>query len=188
MAELDLGSRERLVASLPKGGACAEIGVDYGVFSERILDLADPCRLVLVDPWRHLQAEEYGSDPANVSDEAKEAQYQQVAARLGSDPRVRIIRARSEDAALEVEPESLDWIHIDANHLRARQDIDAWWVNVRPGGWITGHDYTMAGDYITVRRDVDAFVAERGLRLFVTTGEAGDIYEKNYPTWAFIRP
>ena len=44
------------------------------------------------------------------------------------------------------------------------------------------------GERKAVRRDVDAFVKERRLKIYVTTGAGGDIYEKNYPTWAFQRP
>jgi hypothetical protein len=36
---------------MPRGGIAAEIGVDQGKFSERILQLAQRQRLYLIDPW-----------------------------------------------------------------------------------------------------------------------------------------
>jgi len=82
----------------------------------------------------------------------------------------------------------LDWVYIDANHLRVVEDIEAWLPNVRSGGWVMGHDYTVAGDFITVKRDVDDYIRKHPeLRLFVTHG--GDqLFERNYPSWAFKKP
>lgn len=188
MCELNLADRKSLVASLPHGGVAAEIGVAGGAFSRTILATNAPRRLYLIDPWEHQSAEAYGSDPSNVPQVAQDALYQQVLKYFSRDWRtVSIIRCFSLDAAGRFSPAHLDWIHIDANHLQVRQDIEAWWSKVKSGGWITGHDYTVAGDHITVKTDVDAFVAERGLELFVTRGD-DDIYEKNYPSWAFRKP
>lgn len=185
---LDLRTRETLIASLPHGGIVAEIGVDYGVFSEKILALNKPTGLFLIDCWENQSTQEYGSDPANNTSDFKNGQYEEVKRKLGNKEEVIILKQYSQEAASDFDNEYLDWIHIDANHLQVRQDIEAWWDKVKSGGWITGHDYTMVGDYITVKKDVDEFVKERGLELFVTTGEGGDIYEKNYPTWAFKKP
>ncbi len=184
---LDLRTRETLIASLPHDGWVAEIGVDYGVFSEKILELNKPKWLWLVDCWTNQDASVYGHDPANNEDSFKMGQYEQVKEKFDGK-RVTVVRGYSNEAAQMFKDSSLDWIHIDANHLQARQDIEAWWDKVKSGGWIMGHDYTMVGDYITVKKDVDEFVKERGLELFVTTGEGGDIYEKNYPTWCFKKP
>ena len=182
---LDLANRRSLIESLPHGGVVAEIGVAEGCLSEVILNTNHPRELWLIDSWRH--RDDCGSDPSNVHRTAQLSRYFSVLQRFRSDPRVAVFRGESDWACACFHANSLDWIHIDANHLQLRSDLLGWWPCVKPGGWITGHDYTVAGDHITVKTDVDQFVQERGLELFVTQGK-GDVYEKNYPSWAFRRP
>lgn len=183
--QLDLADRNSLIASLPHGGVAAEIGVAEGLFSEVILNTNHPKELWLIDSWTY--RDDCGADPSNVHQVAQMARYFGVLRRFQSDRRVIVVRGESWLLAPCFLPGEFDWIHIDANHLQVRQDIEVWWPNVKPGGWITGHDYTVAGDHITVKTDLDAFVAERGLELFVTRGD-DDVYEKNYPSWAFRKP
>jgi len=185
---LVLSTRETLIATLPKHGVVAEIGVEWGHFSSKILLLNEPRKLYLIDCWESQSAGVYGSDPANNSDYHKSVQYIEVCKRFAETKSVIPIQEYSEKATKMFIANSFDWVYIDANHLRARQDIEAWWPIVKSGGYICGHDYTMVGDYITVKADVDAFVREHGLELFVTTGANGDIYEKNYPSWGFKKP
>ncbi len=94
-----------------------------------------------------------------------------------------IYRRRSYYATCYFENNSLDWFHLDGDHTLVREDLVGWWPKLKSGGYATGHDYTMAGEHITVKQDVDAFVAERGLELQVAGLESDDIYERNYPTW-----
>ena len=46
-----LTSREELLKLMPKGGVVAELGVDEGTFSEKIIHLSMPEKLYLVDVW-----------------------------------------------------------------------------------------------------------------------------------------
>ncbi len=183
----DLIDRKTLVASLPHGCKVAEIGVAGGEFSQVIFDRCQPQMLYLIDCWEQQPAEACGNDPSNAPDHAHQLLYEQVTQRFARAPHVVPIRNYSVKAAELFLSEYLDWVYIDANHLQVRQDIEAWWPKVRSGGWMLGNDYTVVGDYITVKTDVDKFVAERGLELFVTRGDT-DIYEKNYPTWIFRKP
>jgi len=185
---LDLSTRETLIATLPKNGVVAEIGVEWGSFSEKILELSEPWQLFLIDCWENQSKDVYGTDPANNSEIHKYSQYKSVQDRFSHKINVNAIKSYSKDAVELFKDDFFDWIYIDANHLQARQDIEAWWPKVKSGGYITGHDYTMVGDYITVKKDVDEFVKEHGLELFVTTGANGDIYEINYPSWGFKKP
>ncbi len=184
---LDLPDRRSLMASLPKGGVGAEIGVADGLFSEVLLEVCKPKRLYLIDPWEYQSVEVTGHDPANIPQEAQDGRYAQVCKRFQCDMSVLILRAYSQRVAPTFADECFDWWHLDANHLQTYQDIEAWWPKLKPGGWATGHDYTVVGDYITVKPAVDKFVAEHGLELFVTRGDT-DIYEKHYPSWAVRKP
>jgi len=67
--------------------------------------------------------------------------------------------------------------------LEVEADIAAWWPLILPGGWLLGHDYTTAGEHITVKQGVDDFVRREGLELFIAGLDSDDIYERNYPTW-----
>lgn len=183
--QLDLANRRSLIGSLPRFKVAAEIGVGYGAFSEVILSRNAPRELWLVDSWVHRS--DCGGDPSNAADDAQQGYYFAVLRKFQLDPRVFVLRAESTAAAAAFADEYFDWIHVDANHLQVREDIEAWWPKIKSGGWLTGHDYTVAGDFCTVKRDVDALVAERGLELFVTRG-VGGVYEKNYPSWALRKP
>ncbi len=185
---LDLTNRHSLMASLPKGGDGVEVGVAEGIFSKRLLELCEPVKLYLVDPWQWQGSEELRDDASNVPQEAQDARYTEVEKVLGEDIRVRIIRSCSLDAVTQFQNSSLDWFHIDADHTQAKEDVIAWWEKLKPGGWATGHDYTMAGEHITVKRQIDEFTTEYGLTLFVTRGDCGDVYEKNYPSWVIRKP
>jgi len=184
---LDLADRRSLMASLPKGGIGAEIGVAEGCFSDVLLEVCEPKQLYLIDPWKFIDSEALREDASNVPQEMQDVRFEHVHRRLGGVPGVHVVRHYSLSAVKMFPDGYFSWVHIDADHTQVVADIEAWWPKVKPGGWLTGHDYTMAGEHITVKADVDAFVARHGLKLFVTRGDT-DIYEKNYPTWAVQKP
>jgi len=185
--ELDLLNRRSLMASLPKGGIGAEIGVAEGSFSQVLLDVTEPELLYLIDSWEYITDEALKDDASNVPQAAQNSRRQQVMQTLGVKSRVRVLRARSLNAATNFMDDFFDWVYIDADHTQAGADAEAWWSKIKSGGWATGHDYTNVGEYITVKAQIDEFVARRGLKLFVTRGD-DNIYEKNYPTWAVQKP
>src|SRR6266436_6441580 len=45
--------RIELLKTMPKGSVVAEVGVFKGNFSRRILEIIEPQRLHLIDPWVH---------------------------------------------------------------------------------------------------------------------------------------
>ena len=53
------GARKHFLKRMPKGSVCAEIGVHEGSFSRSILDLVEPERLHLIDPWKHEDGKRY---------------------------------------------------------------------------------------------------------------------------------
>lgn len=59
--------------------------------------------------------------------------------------RVTYIRTNSLEAAKLFKDEALDFVYIDADHsLKAvKADYNAWKLKVRPGGIISGHDYSL---------------------------------------------
>lgn len=172
---LDLTGRESIFSSQTPGGIGAEIGVDWGEFSLRIMALAKPRLMYLIDCWEIQSSEVYGSDPANTQQDVK---YRQCLQRYTTDERFKMVKAYSLEAAEAFPDEYFDWLYIDANHLQAYQDCCAWWPKVNRGGWMLGHDYVDGGvgDYITTKADVDRFAAERQLTVLVTI-DAGTEYK-----------
>jgi hypothetical protein len=176
----DLRDRETIFASLPRGGIGAEIGVDWGEFSKVIFQRAEPRLLYLIDCWEEQPVEIYGHDPANSAHDVK---YKQCLRWFATNEQIRMIKAYSLDAAPCFPDQYFDWLYIDANHLQCYADIRAWWPKVKSGGWMMGHDYVTGGvgDYITVAKDVDRFVAETGLPVLLTDDEI-------YKNWIVQKP
>ncbi len=180
---LDLTDRTTLMASLPKGGIGAEIGVSSGFFSKVLLQVCEPKMLYLIDSWQHQTKPELKDDASNVVQAGHDGCYAGVVQVFGQNARVEICKGFSAEVAETFSGDYLDWAYIDADHTLAGEDARLWWPKIKPGGWLMGHDYTLAGGHITVKDDIDAFIAEYNLQLFVTRGDT-DIYEKNYPSWA----
>lgn len=184
----DLVDRRSLMAFLPKGGIGAEIGVADGLFSKVLLEVCEPKALYLIDPWQHIESEAMKDDASNVPQLAQDARYEQVKQWAAEIPEVVVYRHFSLVVANQSMADNyFDWVHLDADHTQAGKDAEAWWPNIKPGGWLTGHDYTMAGEHITVKAQIDEFVAKHGLELFVTRGD-NDVFEKNYPSFAVRKP
>jgi hypothetical protein len=161
--------RQRLLDMLPKGSVGAEVGVDRGDFSARILAVVRPARLHLIDPWAYFENAEYesarfgGADGGSQS--VMDARYEEVRARFAAEiasGQVVFHRALSSEAAAALPNDSLDWVYIDGNHLYefVRDDLEVFCRKVRPGGLITGDDYGEGGWWDGgVKRAVDEFVA-----------------------------
>jgi hypothetical protein len=175
------------MASLPHHGVVAEIGVADGDFSAEILRLNQPRELWLIDSWKLWPDDVVGFDPSNAPQHVQDDRYNNVRRRFENNSEVHVLRECSVYATAHFEDFHFDGIYIDANHLQVIGDIQVWWTKVKVGGWIAGHDYTNAGNYITVKKDIDTFVQDLRLDLVVTQG-GDDIYERNYPSWLFWKP
>lgn len=137
--------RSALLNALPKDAVCVEIGVWKGEFSQEILDVVHPRLLHLIDPW--LFAPEfpkrwYGGKQAK-NQSGMDTIYNRVVARLGNDPRVKIHRKRSIDAADAFRDGDLDWVYVDGDHSynAVLKDLQSWKRKVGRGGIICGDDY-----------------------------------------------
>lgn len=60
--------------------------------------------------------------------------------------RIKIIRELSVITSCKFENKSLDFVFIDASHdyESVKQDINAWFPKIKPGGTLAGHDYHIA--------------------------------------------
>ena len=117
IGDLNLASRESLVASLPHGLRGAEIGVLNGDFAETMLN-CKPSHLMLVDIWECPPG--YGVTRASVESINHDymRHYFNVIKRFSGTTAIAI-RAESKTAAEFTQDKYLDWIYIDADHMHA---------------------------------------------------------------------
>ena len=166
-------------------GTAVEIGVKRGVYSEHLLRRWQGERLVSVDPWLSVDWEEY-VDRSNVSQPEFDENYEITKQRLAEfGSRSDIWRLTSVEAAEKVPDRSLDFVFIDARHDydSVKEDLEAWFPKVRPGGVIAGHDYADGhlpqGDF-GVRSAVDEFFAAASLVVHSTDGPSA---VETFPSW-----
>ena len=126
--------RNDLISRLPKGGTVAEIGVDEGDFTSKILEISDPEKLYLVDLW--------GSERYH---DGKASQVYNKFKNLISQEKVEVIRSSSVAAAESFSNSLFDWIYLDTDHSYSLtiEELYAYAPKIKDNGLILGHDYTM---------------------------------------------
>ncbi len=127
-----LPGRENLLDRIASGGVCAEIGVDDGDFTNEIIARCKPKKIHLVDAW---SSERYRDQIHLV--EKKFAD--QIAG--GS---VQLHVGKSTDIMRGFADQYFDWVYIDTDHtyLTTRDELVLSRLKTKPGGRITGHDFT----------------------------------------------
>ena len=118
-----------------------EIGVRQGVNAERILDLLNIKQLVLVDAWKEYIDVRTGlvvGDPLYY-----QHCYEIVKNKFSNNPKVRIIKDHSVNAAKMFDNEYFDFVYIDAEHSyeAALEDLEAWYPKLKKFGVMCGDDY-----------------------------------------------
>jgi hypothetical protein len=160
-----------------------ELGVFVGMMSRRLLERSDLI-LYMVDSWDTDHTQDYKDTNdfhAKLTKRQQEDYHQQSLKVATSAPgRATIIRDKTLNAVTHFADHSLDLVFIDADHSYAgcKADIQAWLPKIKPGGWLSGHDYeNETRDFkFGVTQAVNEYIAESRKPL-----ELGDNY-----TW-FVR-
>ena len=128
-----------------------EIGVAKGVNAEKILDLLNIRELVLVDPWVNYIDERTGISAASPDDLSKDVNSEKlfnknceiVKKKFSNNPKVRIIKDYSVNAAKMFDNEYFDFVYIDGHHDYAEvlKDLEAWYPKLKKFGVMCGDDY-----------------------------------------------
>lgn len=164
--------RGKLLAMMPKGAVCAEVGVWEGNFSERILNECEPAALHLIDPW--LYQPEFGNTGfgRKKNEDLMEEKYLSVVEKFKDDSRVTIHRAMSNEALAAMPDHSLDWIYLDGNHNEPfiGQDLEMSLRKVKLNGIISGDDFNWQSERsgAPVKRAVEAVMGLLGGRAELT--------------------
>ncbi|PSC67295.1 O-methyltransferase [Micractinium conductrix] len=145
--------------------AGAELGVQRGQFARLTLDRWPSCtQYILVDVWK--QQENY-VEGANVDNNQQEEIYQAaIAAVEPHKAKVKVMRMFTNEAALQVAIESLDYVYVDARHdyCGCLEDMEMWWPKLKPGAIMAGHDYLNVAEQKEVTPDEDWGICMDGSR------------------------
>jgi hypothetical protein len=165
--------RTKFLTKMPMGGIVAEVGVAEGEHARLIRDITKPKRLYLVDPWVSANNPNYGSDAMKlISDDGVDILEEgKFSVGIHKDDIVAM-KEYSVEASKKFPDEFFDYVYIDANHSyeSVKEDIEHWYPKVKPGGYISGHDYRhgqrsgLAAKYGVVRA-VHELLEEYGLEL-----------------------
>jgi hypothetical protein len=152
----------------------AEIGVNEGDFSEKILTLCEPQKLVLIDVWASKRYH------GGLFDKVKNRFAQQIA-----NQKVEIIRDLSFGGIAKCPDSYFDWVYLDTDHTynTTARELELLRPKMKQGGIIAGHDYIMgnwnAGHRYGVIEAVRAFCLQYNWELIYLTHELD-----NHPSFA----
>ncbi len=163
--KVKIGRRELLLRQMPKNSICAAIGVWKVGLTQRILNIVQPQKLHLIDPW--LFQEEYPNrmygGKVIQSQEDMDKIYQLVLEKT-EGKNVVFHRDFSRNVVPNLEDNYLDWIYIDGNNSYefVKQDLELCFNKVKVGGLIAGDDYNL--------REEESFPIRRAVNEFIGTG------------------
>lgn len=129
---ISLPSREDLLKQMPLNGVVAEIGVNEGDFSAKILSVTKPFKLILIDVWA---SKRYHS-----------GLYEKVRNRFAQEllkGNIQIIRQLSFQGIGECADNFFDWVYLDTDHSYQTtiNELELLRPKMKSGGIIAGHDY-----------------------------------------------
>jgi hypothetical protein len=162
---MEIRYREHLYKLLPTDSVAVELGVAEGQFSRDILNWPNIKKLYSIDTWRCLNGQ---MGDGGFDDAWHESNYQKAVKLL--EPfgnRSTIMRCFTVEGSREFSDNSIDFIHLDADHSYegVLADLNAWYPKVKSGGVISGHDYMMT--HYGVERAVTDFTKQRGIQVNV---------------------
>lgn len=158
----------------------AEIGVDRGIYAQVLCENNPGVQLFCIDPWK-LYKEYADFNNQNVLN----VNYHNTKKRL-APYNALVLKASSMGIVNSFADNSLDFVYIDANHAYkyVLQDCREWSKKVRPGGIVSGHDYTTRRHKnvgLDVKKAVDQFMQENNIKPFFQYTAKGN------STWFFVK-
>lgn len=129
---VSLKDRSSLLKQLPKHGVVAEIGVNEGDFSEEILQVCVPQKLILIDVWASKRYH------GGLFDKVKKRFAPQL-----ENGVIEIIRDYSFGAIEKCPDNFFDWVYLDTDHgyPTTQRELELLQPKMKPDGIIAGHDY-----------------------------------------------
>jgi hypothetical protein len=161
--------RDGMLSRLPPNSVGAEIGTWKGDYARRMITIAQPCRLHLIDPY--IFFEEYpdrwygGLEAKSQPDMDKifEAVKHDLTELAGDKTEVIFHRDLSAKAIQELADDSLDWAYVDGNHSYeyVKRDIEDLIPKLKVGGLLMGDDL----QWKSISRAVNEVLQEKSDKL-----------------------
>jgi len=162
----------------------AEIGTARAVYAEILCKGIPDLKLYCVDPW--LAYDEYDERWAQEQIEMDRI-FEEAKNKL-SNYNCEIIKKTSMEASKDFKPNSLDFVFIDGNHdfEYVVNDIIAWMKIVKPGGIISGHDFTtdvVKGTHFQIPYAVRAYAQAYDIHPWFVLHHSGTV-----DCWMWVKP
>jgi hypothetical protein len=160
----------------------AEIGIERGVFSEKICKSVPGVKLYCIDPWQF-----YPGYREHVSQDQLDGFYEETKEKLKPYGCI-VIKGFSEEVHKDIPDGSLDFVYIDGNHdfLHTTQDLFYWTPKVRAEGIVSGHDFkrTRHGAANHVKDVIPAWAYAHGIRPWFVLNEKET---GTAPSWFWVK-
>ncbi len=143
--------RRKFLQKLPNGGVAVEIGVWQGVFSTTILELIQPEKLVLIDPWTHINDDSHAEAFVGRTGKTKmDRIFDKVSAKFATEIKagqVALMRDFSVPALAQFDDESIAFAYVDGDHSYegVKADLAALLPKMTKGGIMAFDDYHRRG-------------------------------------------
>ena len=162
---------EKALFAMPNNGVGVELGTYLGksacYLAERSQESCKPINIYTVDifPDKHLGGKDPYLEPKIKN--PKKLSFKELAVdyllSAGVLDKIKIIDSLTSDAASLFEPDSVDFLWVDADHSYegVLKDLTAWFPKMKPRGFISGHDYNIE----SVKSAVDDFFSNHNIRV-----------------------
>jgi len=143
--------RRKFLEKLPKGGIAVEIGVWQGDFSPTIIELITPDKLVLIDPWAHIEDDSHAEAFVGRTGKTKmDRIFDGVVKKFETEiaaGQVALIRDFSVPALAQFTDQSISFAYVDGDHSyeRVSADLAALFPKMKRGGIMAFDDYHRRG-------------------------------------------
>ena len=169
-------TRTDILKLLDKNKIFVEIGVFKGEFSKQILEICQPSKLYLIDPFDGFTGSG-NKDGVNMEVINLTDYYNNVLLPL-YEPNENVILIKNiSEVLLNFDNDYFDYVYIDANHSYefVINDLEMSFLKVKNDGVIMGHDYTSNG-FEGVVRAVDEFCLKYNLEISYLTKDGCPTY------------
>jgi hypothetical protein len=127
-----VSNREMLLKLFPKNGIVAEIGIDKGEFSEKIIKINSPAKLHLIDCWG---SERYHNGLYEIVKDKFKKEINKGKVEIDIELSTEIVNSFKDGY--------FDWVYIDTDHSYkiTKDELEKYSNKVKFNGIIAGHDY-----------------------------------------------
>lgn len=156
-------------------GSAVEVGTHRGDYAQLFLQNWRGAILYCVDPWQRTSGPNRHRSNSGYGDRSGDLQRSIDVLRpwitLG---RCRILRDRSPEVSYKFKDGTLDFVYLDGDHRceAVAADLWAWWLKIRSGGILGGHDFVSQGTDVSsadVQPAVLAFAENNCLDVWMVT-------------------